>query len=122
MSRSPTRLSRSKSARAKGREIVEIRPSPSADSQLIEGFLTLVEAEKMILPGFDWQEWSLTVEAEKLCLGGEAVERASRAELSRLITLLIRRDRFVEGALEEAARSGLLGVIAKRLNPRSFAR
>lgn len=103
-------------------KIVEIKPARSQYSQLIEGFLVWAEAEKIILSGFDWQEWSSTVEAQQLCQGGNAVERASRIELSKLVTLLVRSERFVEGTLEEAARSGLLSTIAKRLNFHNFTR
>ncbi len=101
-------------------KIVEIKPAPSQYSQLIEGFLASADAKKIIIPGFDWQEWSSTVEAQQLCQGGSAVERASRADLSKLVTLLVRSERFVEGTLEEAARSGLLSAIAKRLNFHNF--
>lgn len=115
MGRPPTRFSRGRKVQVGGPEVVEIKPPPSAHRKVIEKFLALVEAEKMVLPDFDWQVWSSTAEAKQLCSGGSAVAHASCAELSRLITLIVRSGRFVEGALEEAARSGLLAAITSRL-------
>jgi hypothetical protein len=111
----PVRPAGSRRVSTKGREIVELRPPPSAYGKLIEDFLALAEAKKMILPDFDWQKWSSTAEAQKLCSGGQELTHTSCAELSRLITLIVRSGRFVEGTLEEAAQSGLLAAITSRL-------
>ena len=118
--RSTTRSSGVRNVPTKGQEIIEFKPQRSADQKIIEEFLALAEAENVILPGFDWQAWSSTVEAQRLGSGGKAVERASRAELSRLITLIVRSGRFVEGGLENAAGSGLLTAIVSRLNSHNF--
>jgi len=113
--RPPTRSAEIRSLPIKGREVIEIKPPRSAHGELIEAFLAMAEAKKLVLPRFDWQAWSSTAEARQLCSGRETVARASRAELRRLITLVVRSGRFVEGAVEEAARSGLLSAIASRL-------
>ena len=116
MGRRPTtRSSGIRKCPTKGQEIVEFKPPRSAYHETIKEFLALAEVENVSLPGFDWQAWSSTVEAQQLCLGGEWVARASRAELFRLITQQVRKGSFVEGSLEEAAQSGLLDAITSRL-------
>jgi len=94
---------------------VEINFGDAKCSRAVDVFLTLTEQHGLVLPDFDWQEWSLTEEAQRLQLSGDAVTRASVAKLSKLITLIVRRGRFVEGSLEEAARAGLLAAITIRL-------
>ena len=115
MVRRPTVRSGIRNSLTKNQEMIEFKPPRSADQDIIEEFLALAEAENVILPGFDWQAWSSTIEAQQLCSGGKWVARASRAELSRLVTLQVRNARFVEGSLEDAARSGLLAAITSRL-------
>ena len=67
-----------------------------------------------VLQGFDWPAWRNTTEATQLCDNPSALERATPDQLARLLTVLIRQDRFVEGALEAAFGAGLLVRILRR--------
>lgn len=65
--------------------------------------------------GFDWPEWMHTKEAERLRDDPTAIENATPEQLRRLLTLLIRQDRFVEGLVGAAFESGLLVRIVRRI-------
>ena len=67
-----------------------------------------------VLPTFDWGEWQGSLEAGQLRDDSAALERATPDQLARLLTVLIRQDRFVEGALNDAFESGLLTGILRR--------
>jgi len=61
---------------------------------------------------FDWMSW--TGDARRL-VETDGLERADLLTLRKLLTLLVRRDRFVEGSLGEAFESGLVVRILYRL-------
>lgn len=63
---------------------------------------------------FSWMDWQGTKEARRLLSDPEFLANASVTQLSKLITLLIRRDRFVEGELLAAYDNGLLLGIVRR--------
>lgn len=63
---------------------------------------------------FDWMAWSATPRARLLIGDPTAVQTADAEDLSRLITTIIRGDRFREGAIADSFESGLLTAIAKR--------
>ena len=63
---------------------------------------------------FDWSKWKDSPEAIKLRDEPSALEQATPEQLERLLTVLIRQDRFVEGALGGAYESGLLTRIIRR--------
>lgn len=65
-------------------------------------------------PGFAWGAWSATPEARALMQDPAALARATPEDLARLITLLVRRDRFAEGSLAAAAGDGLIARILMR--------
>jgi len=67
-----------------------------------------------VSPEFDWGDWMLTEEAAQLREHPEALSKATPDQLARLLTVLIRQDRFVEGALQSAFESGLLTRILER--------
>ena len=67
-----------------------------------------------ILADFDWPEWKETPEALRLRDDPAGIENASLDELARLLTALVRQDRFVEGGLSEAFETGLLTRIVRR--------
>jgi len=68
-----------------------------------------------VLPGFDWIAWQHSAEARVL-FGDRALieQQATEEQLYRLLTVLIRGDRFGEGTLANAYESGLLTAIARR--------
>jgi hypothetical protein len=63
---------------------------------------------------FDWGQWMVTQEAERLRDGPKALCTATPEQLAELLTVLIRQDRFVEGALQSAFETGLLTRILER--------
>ena len=70
-------------------------------------------AEGWVEPGFDWRTWLETSEGNAL-RQPDAVAGATQEELAKLLTAIIRSDRFVEGSLEGAFESGLLAAICRR--------
>ena len=63
----------------------------------------------------DWVEWKGTPEAARLRDDPAALEEATSEQLGRLLTVLIRQNRFVEGALGSAFESGQLTRILRRI-------
>ena len=63
---------------------------------------------------FDWGKWKESPEAAHLRDDPAALEAATADQLQRLLTVLIRQDRFVEGALGSAFESGFLVRILRR--------
>jgi len=84
-------------------------PSPQAD-----GFRAAVGQSGLLQMGFAWPGWSGTPEAIALRTDRGALERATPDQLGKLLTMLIREDRFNEGALAESSESGLIAAVARR--------
>jgi hypothetical protein len=63
---------------------------------------------------FDWGEWKETEEATRLRDDPATLADASIDQLSKLLTTLLRQDRFVEGTVSSAFNSGLLIGILRR--------
>jgi len=80
-----------------------------------EAFLAVVGRGGWVFP-FDWGAWLATPEGAALHGDGaaEAVVRATPLQLARLLTAIVRSDRFVEGSIAGAFGSGLLLAIARR--------
>ena len=76
-------------------------------------FIRVCTDMKWVQP-FDWGEWKESSEAVQLCDEPGALEDATPEQLERLLTVLIRQERFVDGALESAFESGLLARVLKR--------
>ena len=67
-----------------------------------------------VIAGFDWRTWLDTAEGQSFGGDAVAVDRATPEQLERLLTAIVRSDRFVEGSIEGAFTSGLLAQIARR--------
>ena len=85
-------------------------PSPQADE-----FRAAVGQSRLLQMGFAWPDWSGTPEAIALRTDRGALERAAPDQLGKLLTMLIREDRFNEGALAESFESGLIAAVARRV-------
>ena len=83
-------------------------------SETASDFMKAAYDHGWVLKNFDWGEWQQTPEARALVEDPAALGRASATQLARLLTIEIRRDRFVEGALLSAFESGLILAIVKR--------
>lgn len=74
-----------------------------------------------IVYSFDWPEWQ--AEAERLYRDKKALQVASLADLRRLLTTHVRKDRFCEGHLDAMLRTGhllaILEQVAHRVNKAS---
>lgn len=71
-------------------------------------------AESGLVTPFDWMAWAQTDEAQALRTDREVLARATLDDLHKLLTTIIRADRFSEGTLAEAFESGLIAAIARR--------
>lgn len=63
---------------------------------------------------FDWSEWARTAEASELQKNTDAIAAADAQQLLKLLTLLIRRDKYEEGSLLSDFECGLILNIVKR--------
>jgi hypothetical protein len=64
--------------------------------------------------GFDWKHWLATRDGQHLTRHPEAVAAASSDDLGKLLTAIIRSERFGDGQIEGAFESGRLLAIARR--------
>jgi len=84
-------------------------------SETATEFLDRCYADGWVLSEFNWMEWVKTPEATLLSeLPGVKLLEASPEQLARLLTALVRNDRFCEGCLQDAFDSGLLLAILRR--------
>ena len=83
-------------------------------SQTATAFIQAAYKLGWIDGGFDWPRWTGTEEAIRLRDDERAIRQATKDQLSRLLTVLIRQDRFNEGSLGAAFESGLLVRICRR--------
>jgi hypothetical protein len=77
-------------------------------------FVDMAYEKGWVLSGWDWPAWMKTEEAITLRDDPAALAAASADKLAKLLTVLIRQDRFVEGGLNSAFESGLLTAIVRR--------
>ena len=61
---------------------------------------------------FDWGKWK---RGEKLFSDPSLIARATVGDCLKLITLCVRKDRFSDGFLAEALKSGVITACLKRL-------
>jgi len=86
--------------------------SPSQDAL---SFISACYESGWMKPDFDWPAWAGTEEAAQLRDDPAALEQATPEQLSRLLTVVVRQDRFVEGSLGGHFESGLLVRIVRRI-------
>ena len=82
---------------------------PTADA-----FRSAIGRGGWIVTGFDWMTWLQTDDGASFRDRPEALAAASTDDLAKLLTAIVRSDRFVEGSLAGAFESGLLARIAQR--------
>jgi len=80
-----------------------------------EAFLAAVAKGGWVTVGFDWRAWLESGDGRRF-RDQQAVDAADADDLAKLITAIVRSDRFVEGSLAGAFESGLLTRIARRAN------
>ena len=84
-------------------------------SDTAEAFVQAVYDLGWVRADFDWGEWMQTQEASRLRDDSDALATATPDQLARLLTVLIRQERFCEGSLGAAYESGLLSGILRRM-------
>jgi hypothetical protein len=82
-------------------------------SQGAEDFRAAVGRTGWVKP-FDWGAWLQTPEGKSLKEDRDAVARADVPQLGKLLTAIIRSERFSEGSFAGAFESGLLTAICRR--------
>lgn len=83
-------------------------------SQIASEFIGTAYNFKWIRMDFDWASWMGAKEITDLRDNPEVMNRATTEDLSRLLTVVIRQDRFCEGSIADAFESGLLTAICRR--------
>ncbi len=83
-------------------------------SREAERFIKTCYECDLILPDFDWGTWKGTAEALELRDNPDAMARATPDQIAKLLTVLVRLERFCDGSLAGAFKSGLLVAILRR--------
>ena len=90
-------------------------PSSSLSPEA-KAFNKMIYQEGWVLDGLDWPEWAQTDEFKDLFSKPEALAKASADQLAKLLTALVRKERFCEGTMASACSDGLLARITQRAN------
>jgi Family of unknown function (DUF6508) len=80
----------------------------------VNEFVAAAYEHGWVLRGFDWPGWAQSTEATNLRDDEAVLAQATPEQLMRLLTVVIRQDRFAEGALLDAFESGLILRIVRR--------
>lgn len=83
-------------------------------SDTVEEFVRAAYEQGLVVRDFNWPEWKESAEARSLRDDDAMLGAATPEQLARLLTVVIRQDRFVEGALLDAFESGLMLRIVRR--------
>jgi hypothetical protein len=78
-----------------------------------ERFVSEMYAHEWVY-SFDWMAWAGTKRGRTLLGDPDRIARVAAADLARLLTTIIRGDRFSEGSITQAHESGMLAAIARR--------
>lgn len=71
-------------------------------------------AATWVRPDIDWMAWAATDEGQALGRNPDLMAMATTEDLARLLTTVVRGDRFNEGMLLDAFARGLLAAVARR--------
>ncbi len=82
---------------------------------IVDELITTAYEDDWVRRDFDWTEWVGTPEAQHLLNDPEAVRRASKLQVAYLLTVILRQDRFADGTILEAIRSGYLQRLLQRI-------
>ncbi len=82
-------------------------------NETVDRFHRELAALEWIYP-FDWPAWAATPEGGRLISDPDAIATASAADLAKVLTSIVRGDRFHEGALAAAFERGTIGAITRR--------
>ena len=80
----------------------------------VNRFLSIAYEDGWVRGDFAWGKWSKTPEAQSLRDDPEVLATATVDQLAKLITVLVRQERFSEGSLMGAFEGGLVLGIVRR--------
>lgn len=83
-------------------------------SDEVRKFVEAAYKDGWVLSGFNWGDWQQADEAIDLLRDPEAIASADAEQFARVLTVVIRRDRFNAGSLIYDFRSGLITRIVRR--------
>ena len=83
-------------------------------SELADAFVKMTYDTNWVLGDFDWPKWLDSEEANSLLNDQLVIARANPDQLHKLMTALIRSDRFCEGSVLQAFTDGILQAVAFR--------
>lgn len=83
-------------------------------SEAMSRFVETAYEDGWVSPEVDWPSWMETEEACRLRDDPAAIPEATVEQLQKLLTTVIRQDRFVTGALAGAFESGMLTAVVRR--------
>jgi hypothetical protein len=63
---------------------------------------------------FDWSSWASTPAAQRLLREPDAVADATESDLGKILTTVVRGDRFNEGMIADAFRRGIILAVTRR--------
>ncbi len=79
----------------------------------VDRFHRELAAARWVYP-FDWPVWAATPEGGRLVSDPAAIATASAADLAKVLTSIVRGDRFHEGAFAAAFERGTIAAITRR--------
>lgn len=89
--------------------------SPYVDlSPVAADFVKAAYDSGCVLTGFDWGLWKETEEARALHANFNLLAQATPQQLAQLLTVFIRQERFLEGALLQSFEDGHMVAIVRR--------
>lgn len=77
-------------------------------------FFKMVHDTGWVMDGFDWSEWAYGPEGLRIATRHENIASANCEQLSKLLTAVLRKDRWCDGFLEGCFESGLLRTVTER--------
>lgn len=91
-----------------------LRPAlEQGDADALDRLQTLAYADGWVRTDFDWVAWAATDGARALL---EDPSAATLPQVSWLLTLVVRQERFVEGSLDALVETGWLGGLLRRVD------
>ena len=88
-------------------------PFPTYNEQ-VDAFARQAHDSGWILPDFDWPRWAGQKQARLYADDPASIADAPAADLFRLLTTILRSERFRDGALQEMLENGVIDAITRR--------
>lgn len=82
---------------------------------IVDELIATAYEDDWVRRDFDWTEWVDTPEAQRLLNDPESVTRASKQQVAYLLTVILRQDRFADGTILGAIKSGYLRSLLERI-------